>query len=251
MTQKNDLVGPGLSLLGGAVAGAALMYLLDPERGEARRHGLASRAGEALSTLGETANESLHGMSGVAGSAWSSIASQAAALASAIGQHTSEAAASGMESASGAADTARSTMGGLADSAMSSAQDIYDSARNRFGFTPEPSMAAKVAGVATRPAVAMSATSAILLGAAAVYFLDPTHGARRRQATFDAVNSMVGSARQFVDRVMNRPSDNPDNPTAVQGEPMDYASSDQYINDEGPEVGRSTGESSTSAGTTL
>src|SRR5881397_2788358 len=42
-----------LALLGGAVLGAAAMYLLDPEAGRRRRQNLAETAGDTLRSTGE------------------------------------------------------------------------------------------------------------------------------------------------------------------------------------------------------
>lgn len=220
MTRKTELTGSGL-LLGGLAAGVAAMYLLDPERGEARRQELASKATEAFSSLGETAGQSLHGVTDGAGSAWSTLAAQARTLASTIGQHVSERAASATDAAYSAADTARTTAG-----------EAYESARTRFGGAPAPGATASVAAAVTAPAV-LSATTAALLGAAAVYFLDPDKGANRRQATYEAVNGIVTSAREMAERVIDRVKNESEQ---VQRE---YASSDEYTNDEGPEVGRS------------
>ncbi len=221
MMRKNDLTGPGM-MLGGLAAGLAAMYLMDPERGPARRAALRETAEGALSSLGDSASgplQHLSGLGGVAGSAVSHLSEHAKTVAGQIGQHFSDHA--------GNASTAAHD---FVDRASASAHDTYDRARTRFGVQPDPSTAAKVAAVAA-PAV-MSAGTAALLGAAAIYFLDPDKGSKRRQATYDAVNGIVASARQQFDRLMGNGED------AETSDQTDFATSDDYVDDEIPEVGR-------------
>jgi len=216
MMRKNNLTGPGM-LLGGLAAGLAAMYLMDPERGPARRDALRTKAEEALASLGESTGGQFQHLSDAAGTAVSHLSEHAKTVAGQIGQHLS--------SHAGHASTAAHDM---ADRASASAHDTYDRARARFGMQPELSTAAKVAAVAA-PAVVSAGTAAVL-GAAAVYFFDPDKGSARREATYDAVNGIVASARQLVDRVLNH-TDGDD--TSDQTE---YASSEHHTDDEVPEV---------------
>ncbi|HEV7300146.1 MAG TPA: hypothetical protein VGN72_12325 [Tepidisphaeraceae bacterium] len=274
MTMHNKSVGTGLSMLGGIAAGAALMYLLDPEEGQARRENLSksandalSKAGTSLGALGTVAASSLHSATEGTGSAWSTLADKARELAQSIGEHastaTSTAAAaataagatgyaaardtasdwanrastsarnaydSASHSARNAYDSAHHSARDAYDSAAGTASEYYDDARARAGYEEESSYAAPVA---------IGAGTAALLGAAAVYFLDKEKGADRRQQAVDLLNSVVVNTRSLAHRLADEVKGqvNQYSQGQGQGQPMDYATSDDYV-DAGPEVGR-------------
>src|SRR4051794_37340430 len=69
-----------LSLLGGAVLGAAAMYLLDPDAGERRRRELAERTGDATSRAGEAFGPMWERVSDTARNFGSSLATGASAF---------------------------------------------------------------------------------------------------------------------------------------------------------------------------
>src|SRR3954466_8149752 len=80
----------GMAMLGGALLGAAVMYLMDPETGRRRRRYLADRA-----------SETLHGAGELAESAWEKTRD--------LGSSLSDRAASGSNGAAEAFDSARET----------------------------------------------------------------------------------------------------------------------------------------------
>jgi gas vesicle protein len=239
MSYDNGSMGKGLAMLGGIAAGAALMYLFDPEEGNARRQHLTesandalSKAGTSLGALGSAAAASLHHGSDSAGSTLSSLAEKARELAATIAERAQSAtsgASSAAESGYGSArdtasswvDRASASARGAYDRAASSAGNLYDDARRQTGLEEERS--SYVAPVA------IGAGTAALLGAAAVYFLDSEKGPARRQQAYDLANSVVVSTRDLAHQLADK----------VKGQPaqMDYATSDDYI-DESPEVGR-------------
>lgn len=93
-------------LLGGAAAGALLMYMLDPDRGSARR----STSTAALRNAGSRTGSAL-------GNAWHSVSERAGSLAH-----------SASDSASSLLSKAGSGAGSLYDKASSGASDLYDKA---------------------------------------------------------------------------------------------------------------------------
>jgi gas vesicle protein len=221
MTRNNEMLGAGLSLLGGLAAGAALMYLLDPESGERRRHDLSATARDALGKAGEFATDSAKS-SVVAGSAaLASLVGQAKDLASSLASHAQDVTGAASGTGAGVAGTVSEQLHSLADRATARASDLYDRASARFGHELEQERSY------TAP-LAIGAGTAALLGAAAVYFLDSEKGSVRRQRVVDLVNDVVTSTGDLARKLGRRLTLGPARQT-------EYASSEQY---EGPEVGR-------------
>lgn len=105
-TETGYEAGDLAKLLGGAAAGALLMYMLDPDRGSARR----STSTEALRNAGSRTGSAL-------GNAWHSVSERAGSLAH-----------SASDSASSLLGKAGKGAGSLYDKASSSASDLYDKA---------------------------------------------------------------------------------------------------------------------------
>ncbi len=213
------------SLIGGAAIGAALMYLMDPEEGEARRKNLQgtvsdgmAKAGTSLGAASATAASTLHDATATAtesaGSLWASLSNKASELAQSISKHAHHASSATVDSASDFAGSARGAVSSFGQRAKSAAADAYDSAKTRTGFEPE-----HVSYVAP---LAISGTTATLVGLAAVYFLDKNRGAARRAQAYavgcDVVNGTRDLARNVGSRIAGR-----------ERPPMEYAFSEDYV----------------------
>jgi hypothetical protein len=168
-------------LLGGALLGAAAMYLLDPESGRRRREHLAETTGDALGRAGEAV-----------GPAWDTLRERAADLG---GRLSDSASAFGVS----AADTARD----YRDSAWSSARGYAARAR---GMLPWHEESESHAGAYTAAGITAAA-----LGAGAIYFFDSTNGRTRRKMALDQVNRVMNETSRcmrqtgrYVNDIMNR-----------------------------------------------
>jgi hypothetical protein len=195
-----------MKLLGGALLGAAAMYLLDPESGRRRRQTLAAGTGEALGRAGE-----------YLGPAWERVSEGAASLGSAASDRAAEARDSASGWFSGWGDALgsfgrRFTRGarGYGEDAADAARDYRDSAfdyaRRARGVLPWGHDERSHAGAYTAAGL-----SAAALGAAAIYFFDRTNGRSRRKVALDQVNRIVNDTGrcmrrggQYVQDMMNR-----------------------------------------------
>lgn len=224
-----------LSLLGGAVLGAAAMYLLDPDSGERRRRELAERTGDATSRAGEalgpmwdrvsdsartfgsslatgasafghsamsklddmrsSASDAAGRMGDRAGDQASSLRDQLSEHASNLGAHLSEHASSLRERASGLGSS-------LADSFRDygrRARKTASGAMPAGWFHEEESHVGRYVG---------AGLGTLVLGAAAMYFLDPTRGRARRNRAMEQAASVCRrtgrTARQFGKDLRNR-----------------------------------------------
>lgn len=232
---RNHGIGAGLTMLGGAAVGAALMYLMDPENGPARRHharevanDALAKAGTSLGAAGATAAHSLHEATNAAahsaGSLWSTLADKARDLASSLSSHAHHASNTAAETGSSAMDSAREAVANLTSHARSTASDAYDRARSRIGFHDESTSHAAP--------IAISVTTAGLLGLAAWYFLDSKHGKARRERVYNMANDVVQGTCDMARKAGASLS-------GRSGEPhMEYAFSEDYV-DEMPAVAES------------
>src|SRR5688500_4249702 len=84
-----------MALLGGALLGAAAMYLLDPEAGRRRRQTLRETTGDALGRAGEAIGPTLETLTERAREAASRLTESAAALGSAAAERAGDARDSG------------------------------------------------------------------------------------------------------------------------------------------------------------
>jgi len=112
---RNSTTETGLSLLGGALLGAAVMYLLDPEVGDKRRRYLRDKAGDAL-----------EGTGGVLGDVWDRARDLGSDLVDRAGDLTGNLA----DRARGAASDAASSTASGAASAWASLSDKAGDARD-------------------------------------------------------------------------------------------------------------------------
>ena len=217
-----------MALLGGALLGAAAMYLLDPEAGRRRREYLREttgdalgRAGEALGPVVETFAERARDVGGRlaegAAALGAGAASGATSLGSAAAHGASSLGSSAAETAGGVRDAGADWLGSIGDtvssfghrftksargysrSAAAGARDARDSA-----WESARDYAARAASGARgmlqwreeekeshAGAYTAAGITAAALGAGMIYLLDPTHGRRRRALALGQVNRIV------------------------------------------------------------
>jgi len=183
----------GLSLVGGAALGAALMYLLDPDAGRRRREELTDSAsnalsgtGEALSSTWETVAERARNVGGaLAGHAQhlsdnaSHLAGHASKLIDRAGNVTSDSADTVSGWGQGLARQARhltSALGNRTRSLRSSAANAIDSEDRGPSVTGYTATALGACG----------------LGLGLMYLLDPQKGRGRRAAIVSTLSNVVG-----------------------------------------------------------
>src|SRR4051812_4580900 len=129
----NSKTEAGLSLLGGALLGAAVMYILDPESGRRRRSQIGDLAHDAVDTAG-----------GALGSAWdrtrdlsARAGAAAAAKAAGLGDTLADRADDARSAGSHALHGARSRLGGLAGSLLDRARHLGRDAADRARDTTD------------------------------------------------------------------------------------------------------------------
>jgi gas vesicle protein len=206
-----------MALLGGAVLGAAAMYLLDPEAGRRRRQYIAETAGDTLRSTGETIAPALESLSDRAREIAGRLADRAGDARDSARGAGSEAYEGARGMLGGAYESSRDALSGWGESlgdwgrsfgrrmsrrSERAASDWSDRARRLNPWREEESHAG---------AYTAAGISAAALGAGLIYLFDPTNGRRRRSAAGDAVGKIVkqtGSAfrdaGQRVQDLMNR-----------------------------------------------
>ena len=206
------------ALLGGAVLGAAAMYLLDPEAGRRRREYLAEAAGETLRSTGDTVGPVLGSFAARAGDIGSRLSERAQDIGSRLAERAGEARASARDTGSSAYESSRDALSGWGES-------LGDWGR-RFGRRSSEYGSSAAAGLGERArrlnpwhedeeshatAYTVAGISAAALGAGLIYLLDPNSGRSRRAAAADKVTRIVNdTGRAFrntgkmVQDLMNR-----------------------------------------------
>jgi len=199
-----------LGILTTAAAGAALMYLFDPEKGEERRDKLTGIAGNALEAAGSYAgdtwgsmSEKLHDLAGDLQDRASDFASdhdtghlkdqisKLASYATALGSKLSDRASSWRDSASDMADDVSGRVGNLRDRAG----NISEKGASYFQRERH--------GVGTAAAIGAGGIGMLAIGAGLVYFLDPDHGEERRNSAINLANKTVGDIGDFAGKCGN------------------------------------------------
>jgi gas vesicle protein len=209
-----------MALLGGALLGAAAMYLLDPEAGRRRREYLAETTGDALGRAGEAIGPAWDRLSEGARDLGGRLSEHASAFGSAASDRAADARDSGADMlggwgealgsfgrrftrrARGYGEDAASSARDYRDSAWESARDYAGRARGMLPWRREESHAG---------AYTAAGISAAALGAAAIYLFDPTNGRTRRKMVGDQVTRIVNDtgrcmrrAGQYTQDVLNR-----------------------------------------------
>jgi gas vesicle protein len=215
-----------LSLLGGAVLGAAAMYLLDPDAGERRRRELAERTGDATSRAGEAFGPAWDRVSNTARNFGSSLATGASAFGHSAISKFDDLRGSASDAAGRAGERASEHVSSLGDSLSEHASNLRDRASD-LGSSLADSF--RHYGHRARKAASNAAPAGwfeeeeshigtyvgaglgtLVLGAAAMYFLDPTRGRTRRTRAMDQATSICRrtghSAWQLGKDLRNRTS---------------------------------------------
>lgn len=179
-----------MALLGGALLGAAAMYLLDPQAGRRRRERLAETTGDALGRAGETIGPAWESISERARDLGGRLSESASAFGSAASERAADARDSGSSMLSGWGDAIGSfgrrftrRARGYGDDAAGAARDYAARAR---GVLPWGGREESHAGAYTAAGL-----SAAALGAAAIYLFDPTSGRTRRKMVADQANRIM------------------------------------------------------------
>jgi len=198
----------GLAILGGALIGAAAMYLLDPETGRKRRSTLGHTVGDALNTARDKALDAGHSVAHMAGD-WAGqacdtgydFAEDAADHAhSAVDSGRSYAAAgiSGLAGKVGdfghniwdrirhAGNDASDQATGWYDSLVGKARSMSHPARHRLARTIDPD---NVRGSGHAAAWSAAGVGAGAAGVACMYFFDPKSGSERRERCMNFIGS--------------------------------------------------------------
>jgi gas vesicle protein len=167
MTARRTL--GGLSLLSGLGLGAALMYLLDPEKGPTRRARLRDTAADTLSTTGQVLGNTVSSLSSTAANLGSSLGSGAASL------------------GSRAADLASDYLQRGKDALPSSVSDYL------------PEMEDEDEGFSTTTFI-LTAAGCAAAGAALMFLLDPNQGRHRRALIADKTTSTLRRSTQTLSK---------------------------------------------------
>ena len=212
------------ALLGGAVLGAAAMYLLDPEAGRRRRATITESAGDALRATGEAVGPAWESLSDRARDIGTRLSEGAQSMGSSLSDRAASARDGARDAGSGAYDSARGAFGSARDSASDWMESLGDWGR---GFGKRAGKRARGFGsdVSDRArrlnpwheeeshatAYTVAGISAAALGAAAIYLLDPQNGRRRRAMAVDQMTGIVNQtgrafrqSGRYVQDLMNR-----------------------------------------------
>jgi gas vesicle protein len=238
-----------LSLLGGAVLGAAAMYLLDPDAGERRRRELAERTGDATSRAGEALGPVWERVSDTARNFGSSLATGASAFGQSAMSKVDDLRSSASDAASRMGDRASDQASNLRDQLSGHAGHLRDRASD-LGSSLADSF--RHYGRRARSAAASAAPSGwfeeeeshvgayigaglgtLVLGAAAMYFLDPTRGRARRNRAMDQATSIcrrTGQTAWQMGKDLRNRAGGYAHETRSYFEPEDAVSADRLLN---------------------
>jgi gas vesicle protein len=233
MRQAKQGFGGTVLMIAGVGAGAALMYLFDPERGAQRRRQIASSAGDLASGAGGAANKVWQEVAHHAASVGHNLSNHASQIASAVNQTANEVSA-GLDSGSAAAhDGAHRLSGHIADHARHLQSTVNDyatklsnlAARARKYVSSAKETAGHYAGDlrdragAWRDqagdwrdqahdyfhprrshsilAITVTAGSIVGIGAGAIYLFDREKGERRREEIYEKISDTISQTGRF------------------------------------------------------
>jgi hypothetical protein len=219
----------GLSILVGAGVGMALMYLLDPAEGSARRAQIERTARERLAQASNAASAGLEHLHGVVDRAAQTPAVQAIAARAAeaargafdeFGNRATSAASNAQQQAHEAASGFQAGLDGLhsqvagrlndlsskyGDKASKWANDLRDSAQARYGkWLNKSSLALGRDEDHRYVGQTVCALSSLALGAGAVYLFDPEQGHRRRSQLIENATNTVRETGDFFRKAGRR-----------------------------------------------
>jgi len=212
------------ALLGGAVLGAAAMYLLDPEAGRRRRATITESAGDALRATGEAVGPAWESLSDRARDIGTRLSEGAQSMGSSLSDRAASARDSARDAGSGAYDSARGAFGSARDTASDWMESLGDwgrgfsrrTGKRARGFSEDVSERARRLNPwheeeSHATAYTVAGISAAALGAAAIYLLDPQNGRRRRAMAVDQMTGIVNQtgrafrqSGRYVQDLMNR-----------------------------------------------
>jgi len=191
------------SMVGGAGIGAALMYLLDPERGDHRREELREMAHHAV----QAANVTLGAGEEALGEAWEDASGRARGWGQRISRQAQRARARLMHHAADAQSAAGDWMDDAHDRARGYGRDASNSAR---GYARQASKYASRAGsylpyheeshVGSAIGITAGVVGALALGAGIMFLFDPNQGNRRRTLVRDKATQYTNEASEAVKR---------------------------------------------------
>lgn len=188
---KRDWIEAGVSLVGGAGIGAALMYIFDPEAGEQRRQKARSAADDALAVAGDRLAGTWHTLSDRADDVAHSLSASAGRLAS---------------SAHNLASSARENVGGYADSAAERASSYgrgASKAARGYAKSAERTALGWMGNEAhpyrTAAEIVAGSISALAIGAGVMFLLDPAQGRRRRAMLRDKAVHAAKETSRYVE----------------------------------------------------
>lgn len=187
--------GNTISLLGGALLGAAAMYLFDPETGKRRRQSIRAQAGDYLGSAGET----LHG-------GWEKVSHRAKDWGEAVAEkaHDYRQRLSGMgRDLGGKAQEYSGAAGDVAEDVTDYGNQLWRRVRGlgkKLASRTDEALEARSAGGPSRPLLPISLTGVgcCAVGAGLMYLMDPHRGRARRAWLADKVASVVrGTGRSL------------------------------------------------------
>ena len=192
-----------LCLMGGALLGAAAMYLLDPETGERRRHRLAAAAENAYGSARDSIGEGWHRLADRTGD-WSESASDythgLAAKAGGIASGLAASAGGYLSSGKMSADEASERAGKWGSSLKNRAHDVFERARDamsghgRNGRRWFGHFTGKEEREGFGPlGITSTALTCCAVGAGLMYFMDPQRGRYRRHWIADKATHFARS----------------------------------------------------------
>lgn len=211
---SSNKTGNGLSLLGGALLGAAVMYVLDPESGRKRREHLGELAEDAIGTAGGALGSAWESTRGASASLADKAHDLASSLSAAAADRTSDFGSAAGSHARSLGDRLRDFAGdlsgwtsrlghGVSDrvsdqtSALSDQVDdwadhfrgLSHGARHKLAKTLDPD---HVRGPGHAAGWTAAGFGTLMLGAGLMYILDPERGRGRRAWLTNKASQILG-----------------------------------------------------------
>jgi gas vesicle protein len=185
-----DWIESGIALLCGMGAGAATMYLMDPELGERRRERITGATREALSATRQTLEHTLD-----------TVKARAGAMSSGVGERLSDVGYRLVEQVQDSGQHAREQ--------LERVRGRMDRITNRArGLVRHPARSAYGEHSAMGPtSITATAIGCAVAGAAVMYLFDPRQGRRRRTLIRDKVMSWTGRAGDKLEKTGRHWSD--------------------------------------------
>jgi gas vesicle protein len=214
----SNFVTSTLTLLGGASLGAATLFLLDPDKGSARRDQIASGAQQAVGSAHEAIHSTLSHAGQYAHQAAAHVRDRVGHTADDLSQHAQGIADHARKAAEDAIHSAMGTVRGYAGRAADQANE-YSSQATRQARAAHDKAVDRASSLlsrvrssareqvapshpyATASGITIGTVGLLAAGAGAMYLFDPTRGVTRRARLRDKMFSVTRrtgkSARQY------------------------------------------------------